>query len=103
MLKSDQLRRIVDIQLEQLRRRLEDRHITLDLEPALVDHIAQVGYEPDYGARPLKRAIQRELETPLAKAMLEGSVRDGQNIVASLGPKGVVFGAGRVSGPVGAA
>jgi ATP-dependent Clp protease ATP-binding subunit ClpB len=103
MLKSEQLRRIVDIQLEQLRRRLEDRHITLDLEPALVDHIAQVGYEPDYGARPLKRAIQRELETPLAKALLEGSVRDGQHIIASLGPKGVVFGAGRVSGPVGAA
>ena len=103
MLKSEQLRRIVDIQLEQLRRRLEGRHITLDLEPALVDHIAQVGYEPDYGARPLKRAIQRELETPLAKALLEGSVRDGQHIVASLGPKGVVFGAGRVSGPVGAA
>jgi ATP-dependent Clp protease ATP-binding subunit ClpB len=103
VLRSEQLRRIVDIQLEQLRRRLEARHITLDLEPALVEHIARIGYEPDYGARPLKRAIQKELETPLAKALLEGSVRDGQHIFASVGPHGAVFGAGRVSGPVGAA
>jgi len=103
ILKSEQLRRIVDIQLEQLRRRLDARHITLELEPALVEHIARIGYEPDYGARPLKRAIQKELETPLAKALLEGSVRDGQHIVASVGPKGAVFGQGRMSGPVGAA
>ena len=100
---GNQLRRIVDIQLEILRRRLDARHITLELEPELIEHIARIGYEPDYGARPLKRAIQKELETPLAKALLEGSVRDGQHIVASLGPKGAVFGHGRVNSPVGAA
>ena len=103
ILKSEQLRRIVDIQLEILRRRLEARHITLELTPELVEHIARTGYEPDYGARPLKRAIQKELETPLAKALLEGSVRDGQSIIASTGPNGVVFAAGRVSAPVGSA
>jgi ATP-dependent Clp protease ATP-binding subunit ClpB len=102
-LKSEQLRRIVDIQLEQLRKRLEARHITMELTPALVDHIARVGYEPDYGARPLKRAIQKEIETPLAKALLEGRVRDGQHVLADAGPEGVTFGPARVAGPVGAA
>ena len=93
----------MDIQIDQLKKRLEARHITLDLTPALVDHIARIGYEPDYGARPLKRAIQKELETPLARALLEGRVRDGQHVVADAGPEGVTFGPARVAGPVGAA
>jgi ATP-dependent Clp protease ATP-binding subunit ClpB len=103
LLKSEQLRRIVDIQLEQLRRRLEARHITLDLTPALVEHIAQIGYEPDYGARPLKRAIQKELETPLSKALLEGRVRDGQHVIADAGADGTTFAPARLASPVGAA
>jgi ATP-dependent Clp protease ATP-binding subunit ClpB len=103
VLKSEQLRRIVDIQLEQLRRRLEARHITLDLTPALVEHIAQIGYEPDYGARPLKRAIQKELETPLSKALLEGRVRDGQHVIADAGADGTTFAPARLASPVGAA
>jgi ATP-dependent Clp protease ATP-binding subunit ClpB len=103
VLKSEQLRRIVDIQLEQLRRRLEARHITLDLTPALIDHIAQIGYEPDYGARPLKRAIQKELETPLSRALLEGRVRDGQHVIADAGADGTTFTPARLASPVGAA
>jgi ATP-dependent Clp protease ATP-binding subunit ClpB len=103
VLKSEQLRRIVDIQLEQLRRRLEARHITLDLTPALVEHIAQIGYEPDYGARPLKRAIQKELETPLSRALLEGRVRDGQHVIADAGTDGTTFAPARLASPVGAA
>jgi ATP-dependent Clp protease ATP-binding subunit ClpB len=103
VLKSEQLRRIVDIQLEQLRRRLEARHITLDLTPALIEHIARIGYEPDYGARPLKRAIQKELETPLAKALLEGRVRDGQHVIADAGADGTTFVPARLESPVGAA
>jgi len=103
VLKSEQLRRIVDIQLEQLRRRLEQRHITLDVTPALTDHIARIGYEPDYGARPLKRAIQKELETPLSKALLEGRVRDGQHVIADEGPAGTTFAPARLASPTGAA
>jgi ATP-dependent Clp protease ATP-binding subunit ClpB len=103
VLKSEQLRRIVDIQVEQLRHRLEARHITMDLTPALIDHIARIGYEPDYGARPLKRAIQKEIETPLATALLEGRVRDGQHVIADAGPDGVTFGPTRLASPVGAA
>ena len=103
VLKSEQLRRIVDIQLEQLRRRLEARHITLDLTPALVEHIARIGYEPDYGARPLKRAIQKELETPLSRALLEGRVRDGQHVIADAGADGTTFAPARLASPVGAA
>jgi ATP-dependent Clp protease ATP-binding subunit ClpB len=83
-LRTEHLKRIIEIQLNQLRKRLDLRHVTLDLTSAARDHLIQVGYEPDFGARPLKRAIQRELETRLAKAMLNGSVREGQHVVAGM-------------------
>ena len=82
-LSHEHLRRIVDIQLERLRQRLEARHITIELTDEARDHLILAGYEPDYGARPLKRAIQRELETLIARAVLEGHVREGQNILVS--------------------
>jgi len=66
------LRQIVEIQLAGLRRRLADRHVTIELTGSARDHLVRVGYDPAYGARPLKRAIQSELENPLAKAILEG-------------------------------
>jgi ATP-dependent Clp protease ATP-binding subunit ClpB len=79
-LKSEHIRRIVDIQLEALRKRLEPRHITIELSEEAKEHLVRVGYEPDFGARPLKRAIQRELENRLARALLEGAIRDGQHV-----------------------
>jgi ATP-dependent Clp protease ATP-binding subunit ClpB len=82
-LTHEHLRRIVDIQLERLRKRLEARHITIELTDEARDHLILSGYEPDYGARPLKRAIQRELETLIAQAVLEGRIRDGQHIQVS--------------------
>ena len=82
-LKSEHIRRIVDIQLEHLRHRLESRHIEIELTEAAKDHLVLVGYEPEYGARPLKRAIQRELENHIARGLLDGSLRDGQNIVVN--------------------
>ncbi len=82
-LSHEHLRRIVDIQLERLRQRLEARHISIELTDEARDHLILAGYEPDYGARPLKRAIQRELETLIARAVLEGHVREGQNILVS--------------------
>ncbi|MBI5084053.1 MAG: AAA family ATPase, partial [Acidobacteria bacterium] len=77
------LRRIVYIQIERLRPRLEARHITLELTDGARDHLVTVGYEPDFGARPLKRAIQRELENRIARAILEGKIRDGQHLLVS--------------------
>ncbi|HEY3442204.1 MAG TPA: ATP-dependent chaperone ClpB [Paludibaculum sp.] len=79
-LRVEHLRRIVDLQVDRLRKRLEARHLTLEMTDAAKDHIVTVGYEPDFGARPLKRAIQRELENRIARALLDGSIRDGQNI-----------------------
>ena len=80
-LSEEHLKQIVDIQLENFRRRLEDRHIHIELTDAAKTHLVRVGYEPNYGARPLKRAIQKEVETALAKAMLRGEVKDGQTVV----------------------
>jgi ATP-dependent Clp protease ATP-binding subunit ClpB len=80
-LSEQHLKQIVDIQLENLRRRLEDRHIRIELTGAAKTHLVRVGYDPNYGARPLKRAIQKEVETALAKAMLRGDVKDGQMVV----------------------
>src|SRR5690606_6735288 len=68
----EQLRSIVDIQLAHLRRRLAERDIQLELESAAVDRLAEAGFDPVYGARPLKRAIQQQLENPLAQRILKG-------------------------------
>jgi ATP-dependent Clp protease ATP-binding subunit ClpB len=71
---------IVDIQLERLKRLLADRKITLDLDESAKAWLADAGYDPVYGARPLKRVIQRELQNPLAQMILEGSVPDGARV-----------------------
>jgi ATP-dependent Clp protease ATP-binding subunit ClpB len=80
-LTEEQLKKIVDIQLAGLRRRLDERHILLELSDAAKTLLVREGYDPNYGARPLKRAIQREVETPLAKKILAGEVRGGQTIL----------------------
>jgi ATP-dependent Clp protease ATP-binding subunit ClpB len=80
-LSQEHLKQIVEIQLGRLRQRLEERHITLELTDAAKTHLVTTGYEPAYGARPLKRAIQREVETPLGRLLLKGEVRDGQHVV----------------------
>jgi ATP-dependent Clp protease ATP-binding subunit ClpB len=74
------LEQIVEIQLERLRKRLSDRRISLDLTPAAVRHLVKDGYDPVYGARPLKRTIQRELETPLARKILSGEILEGMTV-----------------------
>lgn len=70
----------MDIQLEQLRKRLAQRKITLTLTPAAKQLLASEGYDPTYGARPLKRVIQRRLQDSLALALLEGKFHDGDHI-----------------------
>jgi ATP-dependent Clp protease ATP-binding subunit ClpB len=80
-LSVEHLKQIVDIQLRRLRQRLEERHVHLELTDAAREHLVRVGYDPAYGARPLKRTIQREIETQLGRLLLQGKVRDGQTVV----------------------
>jgi ATP-dependent Clp protease ATP-binding subunit ClpB len=74
------LEQIVDIQLGSLKARLAERKITLELTPEARAHVVRVGYDPTFGARPLKRAIQKEIETPLARKLLSGEIKDGMNV-----------------------
>ena len=75
------LKAIVDIQLERLRARLAERHISLDLTEGAKDHFAEAGYDPSYGARPLKRLLQKEIETQLGRKLLADDVRDHDHVV----------------------
>ena len=75
-----ELTKIVEIQLEGLRRRLADRRITLEVNEAARHYLAKIGYDPVFGARPLKRAIQREVETPVARLIVAGKLRDGGTV-----------------------
>ncbi|HTJ28561.1 MAG TPA: ATP-dependent chaperone ClpB [Candidatus Limnocylindria bacterium] len=79
-LSEDQLKQIVEIQLDRVRARLRDRRITLEIGDEAKTHLVRSGYEPAYGARPLKRAIQREVETPLGRKILAGEIRDGDTV-----------------------
>jgi ATP-dependent Clp protease ATP-binding subunit ClpB len=79
-LSVEHLKQIVEIQLGRLRARLADRHITLQLTDRAREILVKTGYDPNYGARPLKRAIQKKIETPLGRLLLKGEVRDGQNL-----------------------
>ncbi|MFD1914063.1 ATP-dependent chaperone ClpB [Halodurantibacterium flavum] len=83
---------IVTIQLARLARRLEARKITLDLDDAARTWLADEGYDPVFGARPLKRVIQRTLQDPLAEMLLSGEVMDGSVVTVSAGPDGLIIG-----------
>ncbi|MFN6951644.1 MAG: ATP-dependent chaperone ClpB [Albidovulum sp.] len=83
---------IVDIQLRRLEKRLAQRKITLDLSQEARKWLADAGYDPVYGARPLKRVIQRDLQDPLAEMILAGEVRDGETVSVDAGPDGLILG-----------
>ncbi|MGC6482842.1 MAG: ATP-dependent chaperone ClpB [Synechococcus sp.] len=83
-LRRDELRRIVSLQVERLRQRLTERKLSLTISEAATDWLANAGYDPVYGARPLKRAIQRELETPIAKAILGGRYSEGDTVAVDV-------------------
>ncbi len=84
----EHIRRIVDLQVAHLRDRLAERQLSLKLSEAVLDQLGEAGYDPVYGARPLRRVIQHRLENPLAKALLEGRFVPGDVIVAEPGPGG---------------
>jgi ATP-dependent Clp protease ATP-binding subunit ClpB len=86
-LSEEHLKQIVDIQLGRLRQRLEERHIELELTDAAREHLVRVGYDPAYGARPLKRTIQKEIETRIGRLLLEGKIRDGQTVDVDYDPR----------------
>ncbi|MBS0398242.1 MAG: type VI secretion system ATPase TssH, partial [Proteobacteria bacterium] len=86
-----QIRAIVDIQLGRLRGRLAERDIQLRLEDAARDRIGEAGFDTVYGARPLKRAIQAQIENPLAQKLLHGDFGPGDHVIARLKRGEVVF------------
>jgi ATP-dependent Clp protease ATP-binding subunit ClpB len=90
-LTRSQMTGIVDIQLGRLHAMLADRKIALELDEQAKTWLADKGYDPVYGARPLKRVIQRELQNPLASMILEGKIGDGDKVSVSAGPEGLVI------------
>jgi len=83
--------RIVDIQMRRLQKLLDERKIVITLEPSARDWLAEKGWDPAYGARPLKRVIQKAVQDPLAELILSGRIKDGEKVAVSAGPHGLVF------------
>jgi len=90
-LKRDEIGKIVDIQMARLGRLLEERKVTIVLDPAGRDWIADKGWDPAYGARPLKRVIQKSVQDPLAELILSGRLKDGEKVIVSAGKQGLTF------------
>ncbi|MBA0915396.1 MAG: ATP-dependent chaperone ClpB [Nitrospira sp.] len=90
-LEAEQLAKIAEIQLERLRARLAERRITLIITPAALRHLGERGYDPVYGARPLKRLIQQELETPMARQLIKGELREGDTATVDLQDQQIVI------------
>ena len=90
-LRRDQMSKIVELQLDHLRERLAERKITLDLTPEARNFVADEAYDPVYGARPLKRYVQHNIETPLARLIIAGTIRDGQHVSVGVKNNELVF------------
>jgi ATP-dependent Clp protease ATP-binding subunit ClpB len=92
---------IVDIQVARVGKLLKDRKISLDLTDGARAWLGRVGYDPVYGARPLKRAVQKYLQDPLADALLRGEIRDGDKITVDEGEGGLRLGPSAAEQPAG--
>jgi len=90
-LTKEDLVQIVDIQLERVAGLMAQRNLTLQVEPEARAYLAEVGYDPDFGARPLKRAIQREVQDPLALKVVSGEISEGDTVRVSRGKDGLIF------------
>src|SRR5262249_57538351 len=82
---------MVEIRMKRLARPLEDRKITIKLEVSARDWLAETGWDPAYGARPLKRVIQKSVQDPLAELILSGRIKDGETVVISGSKQGLKF------------
>ena len=91
-LQRNEMGAIVDIQMVRLAKLLEERKIVLDLSPDAREWLAERGYEPAYGARPLKRVIQKHLQDTLAELILSGAIKDGEHVPVTAGPLGLIIG-----------
>jgi ATP-dependent Clp protease ATP-binding subunit ClpB len=90
-LKKSEMGRIVDIQMKRLQKLLDDRKITITLRPSARDWLAEKGWDPAYGARPLKRVIQKSVQDPLAEMILAGTIKDGEHVTISGDKLGLTF------------
>jgi ATP-dependent Clp protease ATP-binding subunit ClpB len=90
-LRRQDMDKIVEIQLKRLEKLLADRKITLDLDETAINWLADKGYDPAYGARPLKRVMQKELQDPLAEKILGGEIKDGSTVVVTSGSDRLIF------------
>ena len=90
-LKKSEMTRIVDIQIARLQKLLDGRKITIALDPSAREWLADKGWDPAYGARPLKRVIQKSVQDPLAEMILAGQIRDGEKVTISAGKQGLTF------------
>ncbi len=90
-LKKSEMTRIVDIQMTRLQKLLDDRKITITLDAGAREWLAEKGWDPAYGARPLKRVIQKSVQDPLAEMILAGSIKDGEKVTVSAGKQGLTF------------
>jgi len=90
-LTEEQIKQIVDLMMKDVRKRLADRKITVELTEAAKVQLAKEGFDPVYGARPLRRSIQRRLENPLSTKILQGEFKEGDRIIIDVGPDGFTF------------
>jgi len=96
-LKKEEMGRIVDIQMKRLGKLLDERKITIQLEPKAREWLADKGWDPAYGARPLKRVIQKSVQDPLAEMLLAGQIKDGETVKISAAKQGLTFNGASVS------
>jgi ATP-dependent Clp protease ATP-binding subunit ClpB len=90
-LTKEDIAAIVDIQMRDISERLADREVTIEISPEARELLAELGYDPTYGARPLKRVIQQKLENAIARRMLAGEVRDGDHVAVGAAGKSFTF------------
>jgi ATP-dependent Clp protease ATP-binding subunit ClpA len=90
-LTEEQIKQIVDLVLKDIQKRLAERKITVELTEAAKDKLAKEGFDPAFGARPLRRTIQRLVENPLSTKILKGEFKEGDRVVVDLGPDGFTF------------
>jgi ATP-dependent Clp protease ATP-binding subunit ClpB len=90
-LKREQMARIVDIQMKRLKKLLADRKLDIDLDDKAKDWLGAKGYDPAYGARPLKRVIQKYVQDPLAELILQGKIREGDTVKITADKNGLVI------------
>jgi ATP-dependent Clp protease ATP-binding subunit ClpC len=91
VLTEEDVRQIVDLQMREISQRLADKGITIELTEAARDWLAKEGYDPQFGARPLRRTLQRRVESPLSIRLLHGEFKEGDMVVVDIGEEGIVF------------